>query len=359
MKEQFKNIKSVQNYCFGNGSLSELESILDQRKALGATVYYVDLFFKDGELIARLPLSEGDKVVFVDSKDEPSTTFIDSLVKSLKEEDRDIPRAVVGIGGGCCLDTAKAVSNLLGNPGEAADYQGWNLLKRPGVYKIGIPTLSGTGSETSRTCVLTNEEKGIKLGMNSDFTMFDQLILDPNLTKTVSRMQYFYTGMDTYLHSMEYLNGRDRSPLIDAYAEKSIELCREVFLSDDMMSDEAREKIMISSFFGGSAAGTVGLIHPFSAGLSIANHTHHCLANCIVMNVMGEYYPKEFNEFMEMMEMQNIVLPKNVFKTLSDQQKEQLYKSSICHNKPLSNALGDNYASILTPEKVLSIFSKI
>jgi len=50
---------------------------------------------------------------------------------------------------------------------------------------------------------MTNSKSGIKLGMNSDFTIYDQLILDPNLTKTVPREQYFYTGMDTYLHCIE------------------------------------------------------------------------------------------------------------------------------------------------------------
>ena len=49
---------------------------------------------------------------------------------------------IVGIGGGIALDVAKAISNLLTNSGSAADYQGWDLVKNPGVFKIGIPTLS-------------------------------------------------------------------------------------------------------------------------------------------------------------------------------------------------------------------------
>ena len=85
------------------------------------------------------------------------------------------------MGGGIAIDVAKAISNLLTNSGSAADYQGWDLVKHPGVFKIGIPTLSGTGAEATRTCVLTNKENGLKLGMNSDFTVYDQVILDPNL----------------------------------------------------------------------------------------------------------------------------------------------------------------------------------
>jgi len=353
-----KNIKNVPRYCFGRGGFSELDSILKNNNARGTTAYYVDIFFKNKPLSSKLPIADGDVLVYIDTHEEPTTTLIDELVTSLKTKLTTV-NAVVGIGGGICLDVAKAVSNLLGNPGKAEDYQGWDLLKSPGVFKVGIPTLSGTGSETSRTCVLTNIKRGIKLGMNSDYTMFDQLILDPDLTATVPRDQYFYSGMDTYLHSMEYLNGRNRTPLVDTYAEKSIELCREVFLSDDMMSDLAREKMMIASYFGGAAAGTVGLVHPFSAGLSVANHTHHCISNCIIMNVLGDFYPNEFSEFSNMMKKQNVTLPKNIYATLSEQQRDQLYLSTICHENPLKNALGDEFKTILTKEKVLSIFSKI
>ena len=135
------------------------------------------------------------------------------------------------------LDTAKAVANLLTNPGKAEDYQGWELVKSPAVYKIGIPTLSGTGSECSRTCVLTNIPKNLKLGMNSDYTVYDQLLLDPDLLATVPRDQYFYTGIDTFMHCVESLQGSYRNAIIDAFSVRAVQLCEEIFLSDDMMSE--------------------------------------------------------------------------------------------------------------------------
>ncbi len=58
--------------------------------------------------------------------------------------------------------------------------------------------------------------------MNSDFTIYDQLILDPDLTKSVPREQYFYTGMDTYIHCIESLNGSYRNALRDAFAHQAI-----------------------------------------------------------------------------------------------------------------------------------------
>jgi 3-deoxy-alpha-D-manno-octulosonate 8-oxidase len=60
----------------------------------------------------------------------------------LKEEFGSIS-GVISIGGGSTLDLAKAVSLMMNNPGSSADYQGWDLVKFPGVYKACIPTLSG------------------------------------------------------------------------------------------------------------------------------------------------------------------------------------------------------------------------
>jgi 3-deoxy-alpha-D-manno-octulosonate 8-oxidase len=96
---------------------------------------------------------------------------------------------IIGIGGGSAMDLAKAVSLMMTNPGSSADYQGWDLVKHPGVYKAGIPTLSGTGAEVSRTTVLTGPPAS--LGMNSDFTPFDQIVLDPELTKDAPATSVF------------------------------------------------------------------------------------------------------------------------------------------------------------------------
>ena len=138
------------------------------------------------------------------------------------------------------MDIAKAVSNMLTNPGSASNYQGWDLVRNPGIFKIGIPTVSGTGCEATRTCVMTNKETGLKLGMNSDFTVFDQVILDPDLIKTVPDNQYFYTGMDAYIHCIESINGAYRNAVGDAFSEQTLTLCREVFLSSTLANTKCR-----------------------------------------------------------------------------------------------------------------------
>lgn len=356
-----KTIKNVQKVLFGKGSFNDLNQIINSELLKfknDRVIIFIDHFFQNKSLVENLNKYE---IVFVDTTNEPKTSKIDSIMEDLRRNNQNSPAMIVGIGGGSTLDTAKACSNLFNNSGKASDYQGWDKLKNPGVFKIGIPTISGTGSESTRTCVMTNSINGLKLGMNSDFSVFDYIILDPDLTKSVSRDQFFFTGMDAYIHCIESLDGNFRNSIGDSYSNETLKLCNDVFLSENMMSFHNREKLMVASYLGGCSIATsyVGLIHPFSAGLSVVLGIHHCEANCIVMNSMEEFYPIYHKNFKEMVKKQNISIKKGIANNLTDLQYHELYKSTIIHEKPLYNALGDDYKKILNKNKVIEIFKKM
>jgi 3-deoxy-alpha-D-manno-octulosonate 8-oxidase len=325
-------------------------------------VFLVDQYFKsESGLSIRLGCEPSDVLEFISTTNEPKTEDVDRLVASLLQRGIKKPAAIVGMGGGITMDYAKAVSNLLTNGGKASEYQGWDLVKQPGIFKIGIPTISGTGAEATRTCVMTNTATGLKLGMNSDHTVFDHVIMDPDLTETVPRDQYFFTGMDAYIHCVEAISGSYRNAIGDAYSRETINLCRQVFLGGDMQSPENRQRLMVASYLGGCAIATtyVGLIHPLSAGLSVVFGIHHCISNCIVMNAMAEFYPVAYKEFWSMAEQQNINIPKGICKGVDKNGFQALYDATIIHEKPLTNALGENYKSILTLEKVTELFRRM
>jgi len=355
------NARHVTHYSFGSGNLKILNDLLKSRRSESnfSVVFFIDHFFEnEGNLVERLPVESEDLLLFVDTTNEPTTEGIDQLVAKVHEKCEQIPCALVGVGGGATLDTAKAVSNLLTNAGKAEQYQGWDLVKQPGVYKIAVPTISGTGAEATRTCVMTNKRTGLKLGMNSDFTVYDQVILDPDLTTTVPRDQYFWTGMDAYIHCIESLAGHYRNAIGDAFSRQTLALCREVFLSEDMQSAQNREKLMVASYVGGCAIASsyVGVVHPFSAGLSVVLGAHHCVANCITMRSMAEFYPEPYEEFWQMVERQQVQIPEGICRGLREDQYNLLYDSTVVHEKPLTNALGENFKTKLTPTKVRSTF---
>lgn len=361
-----KLVKNVGRYNIGASSIGELPQLLQRvrnesvaRGGASYVVFLVDRYFRGREtVLSRLGQSQGDCLHFVETADEPTTDAVDVRVAELIASGFGKPAAIVGVGGGITMDTAKAVSNLLTNGGRARDYQGWDLVRVPGIFKVGVPTISGTGAEATRTCVMTNPDNGLKLGMNSDFTVFDHVIMDPEMTATVARDQYFYTGMDAYIHCVEALDGSYRNAIGDAYSRETINLCRQVFLDGDMMTVANRERLMVASYLGGCAIATsyVGLVHPLSAGLSVVLGVHHCVGNCIVMRAMESFYPEAYEEFWRMAERQNVVVPKGICNGLNDSEFEALYDASIMHQKPLTNALGPDFRSTLTLDRVTDLF---
>ena len=248
---------------------------------------------------------------------------------------------------------------MMNNPGSSADYQGWDLVKVPGVYKVGIPTLSGTGAEVSRTTVLTGPEK--KLGMNSDFTPFDQIVLDPVLTANAPINQRFYTGMDCYIHCIESLEGTYLNEFSKSYGEKALQLCRNVFVDKDDWDDESDDQLMMASYAGGMsiAYSQVGVAHAVSYGLSYLLGTKHGIGNCIVMNHLDEYYPSGVKEFKYMVEKNGIEIPKGICKGLSDADFEKMMNVSLGMKPLWENALGKDWQTIMTREKLRSLYEKL
>ncbi|MFL9481929.1 iron-containing alcohol dehydrogenase family protein [Chitinophagaceae bacterium LWZ2-11] len=356
---QFRNFKMVSYVVYGRGSFNQLDEILaPQRKGDAPMIFLLDHFFEGKPLASRIPLRGKDKIIFADVTYEPKTTYVDALAKQLKDEFGTVS-GVIGIGGGSTMDLAKAVGLMMTNPGSSADYQGWDLVKVPGVYKVGIPTLSGTGAEVSRTTVLTGPTR--KLGMNSDFTPFDQIVLDPELTANGPVNQRFYTGMDCYIHCIESLQGSYINEFSKSYGEKALQLCQKVFLEKDQWDDESDDQLMMASYAGGMsiAYSQVGVTHAVGYGLSFELGTKHCIGNCIVMNHLEDYYPEGVAEFKKMVEKNNIDIPTGVCKGLTDAQFDSMINVSLGMKPLWENALGKDWEKIMTREKLRALYEKL
>ncbi len=355
----FRNFKMVDYVVYGRGSFNQLDEILAPNRKGGAPmIFLVDHFFEGKPLIQRIPLTGKDKIVFADVTHEPKTGQVDALAASLREEFGTVS-GIIGIGGGSTMDLAKAVALMMTNPGSSADYQGWDLVKQAGVYKVGIPTLSGTGAEVSRTTVLTGPVR--KLGMNSDFTPFNQIVLDPDLAKDAPANQRFYTGMDCYIHCIESLEGTYLNEFSKSYGEKALDLCRKVFVEKNTWDDECDEQLMMASFAGGMsiAYSQVGVAHAVSYGLSYLLGTKHGIGNCIVMNHLEEYYPAGVKEFKFMVEKNNIDIPEGICAGLSDQDFNTMIDISLSLKPLWENALGKDWETIMTRQKLRALYEKL
>ena len=360
LKTNYKNFPMVPRVIFGAGCFGQLGEILLPRRINSEApfIFLVDDVFEGSGLISRIPLIFNDQIIFISADEEPKTDQVDALVQKIKNDYDNLPSGIIGIGGGTLLDLAKAVAIMLTNKGNAFQYQGWDLVKKPSIYHVGIPTISGTGAEVSRTTVLLGPEK--KLGINSDFTTFDQVLLDPDLTQGVSKEQWFYTGMDCFIHCIESLNGTFLNAFSQSYGEKALELCKEVYL-DDLQEDDARNKLMMASWHGGMsiAYSQVGVAHAMSYGLSYLLGVRHGIGNCLVFQHLKEFYPEGVELFNEMKVKHNIRLPKGICAELTNDDFEIMINVALSLVPLWENALGKEWRTIITPEKLRSIYQNI
>jgi 3-deoxy-alpha-D-manno-octulosonate 8-oxidase len=201
--------------------------------------------------------------------------------------------------------------------------------------------------------------------MNSKYSMFDLLVIDPGLSRSADLKNIFFTGMDGYFHALEIIRGSNRFPLTDSIAKSAYEISRESLnqLFEVGLSEDVFEKLAVCSFLGGIALanGTVGLIHPISAALSVVLDISHGEANCLASLALGEYYPEDSSFFENIMngfvDATNYKPPlkiRDIRKNLNE-----LIESTIVHEKPLSNHLGEDWRVVLNNTELERIFLKV
>ncbi len=353
-----QNLKMVSSIAYGRGIFNHFQDILEKKRENtdAYLLFLADDVFRNKDLGRAIPGTDADLILWVNVDDEPSTRYVDELTGRVRGFSDRLPSAVTGIGGGSTMDLAKAVSLMLTNPGSSADYQGWDLIKNPAIYHIGIPTLSGTGAEVSRTTVLNGPEK--KLGINSNHTVFDQILLDPELSSGVPADQRFYTGMDCYIHCVESLEGTYINTFARSCAHTAMALCKEVFLQNAPESDA---KLMMASYFGGLsiAYSQVGICHALSYGLSHVLGIHHGIGNCITFDYLEEYYPGAVLEFRTMMDIHNIALPRNLTADINEDAIERMIDVALVLEPLWENALGPEWKKKMTREKIAALYRRM
>ena len=199
------------------------------------------------------------------------------------------------------------------------------------------------------------------MGINSDYTPFDQVILDPELTKDVPKQQWFYTGMDCYIHCIESLSGTFLNAFSQSYGEKAFDLCKQIFLEDNISDEEMQDKLMMASWHGGMsiAYSQVGVAHAMSYGLSFVLGTKHGIGNCIVFDHLEEFYPEGVKLFKEMKRKHEIELPQGLCSNLIEQEIDTMIEVALALAPLWENALGKNWQKIATREKLKSLYLKM
>lgn len=217
-----------------------------------------------------VPLEKGGVTytVFSEIEPEPDAKGVDAGLEMARSEGCG---AVVGVGGGSTLDTAKAIAVMLRNKGHIRDYAGENLIPRPGVPMMALPTTAGTGSEVTIWAVIAEKDKQTKYGVGSLYMTASIALCDPELTLTLPPHITATSGIDALSHALESYVNKATQPISEALSIQAMELVarslRTAVVSGENI--QARSDMLLASLMAGLAFNStrLGIAHALAMPL--------------------------------------------------------------------------------------------
>jgi alcohol dehydrogenase len=232
-----------------------------------------------------LVASDRAVALFTSVSSNPSTREVSEGL-GLAQDER--VQAVVALGGGSVIDTAKAIAMLLTNGGTFADYL---YMERPIEqrcrFMVAIPTTAGSGSEVTSTAVIVDPSRAGAKAVRSPLMAPHVALVDPEVTRSLPSATTAATGINAFVQMLEAYVGRQANPYTDPLAVTGMQtvwsyLPRAFAAGDDMT---ARQGMMLAALWGGlclDQAGA-GLIAALSGTLTAHLQLHSGLANALLL----------------------------------------------------------------------------
>ena len=208
------------------------------------------------------------------------------------------PDAVIGLGGGSSLDSAKGINLLLTNGGAIADYKGYGLARKPLLPMIAVPTTAGTGSEAQSYAVIADTATHMKMACGDPKLAFAAAILDPALTLSQPPAVTVAAGVDAIAHAVETAVTTRRTAISTLFSHAAFRLLddhydRVLAHPDDV---DARGAMQLGAFYAGVAIehSMLGAAHACANPLTARYGLTHGVALAILLphvvrwNAQGE-----------------------------------------------------------------------
>lgn len=201
--------------------------------------------------------------------------------------------AVVAVGGGSALDSAKGIALLATNPGAAADFDYRREPPGAGLPVVAVPTTAGTGAETNGFGVIEDVRARCKIYVGHTSVRPAVAVLDPELTLGLPPAATAATGFDALVHGIESLASRGATPLSAAYATQAVAMVSRWLpvAVEDGADLEARAQLLLGAHLAGRALtlSGLGLVHGIAHALTNEFHTVHGVALAAVMPEVMRY----------------------------------------------------------------------
>ena len=261
------------------------------------------------DIISKINGSLNKKAeIFSDVKSNPTGQNVEEGVKQFNQNSHD---GVIAVGGGSGMDTGKGIAFMSKQERPLWDFEDvedwWTRAKSELIFPIiAIPTTAGTGSETGRASVFTNELTKEKKIIFHPKMLPSVVILDPDLTIPLPSTLTAFTGMDALAHCLEAYSSLKFHPLSQGIALEGMKMIKDNLLKAfiDGSDINARAKMLATSSMGSIAFQKgLGAIHSLSHPVGAIYNTHHGLTNAVFM-------PYVLNRNKEMIEKKIIDLSK-------------------------------------------------
>jgi alcohol dehydrogenase class IV len=264
----------------------------------GDTVLLVateQIFDVHGErVVDELTAAGVDVVTYTGVRPDPTVENIEAAHALYAENDCD---AIVTLGGGSSIDTGKGAGILATNEGEIRDFgvdaAGYEGVPEPIPPLIAVNTTAGTGSEATRSVVVTDESTSTKFLIVSANVVPDVAIEDPELTVSLPRSHTAFTGIDALTHAIEAYVSVHAYSVPDGFAEQAMErIARSLPVAwangDDI---DARADVMVGQLQAGQAFtnASVALVHGLARPLGAQLHIPHGLANGLILPYVVDF----------------------------------------------------------------------
>jgi len=237
------------------------------------------------EQICALLRAEGLKpTVFDETVPNPTDTNVAAGVKVYKKNGCD---SLITLGGGSPHDCGKGIGLVVSNGGIIHDYEGLDKSPKPLPPYIAVNTTSGTASEMTRFCIITDTRRKVKMAI-VDWRVTPTLSVDdPLLMVGMPPKLTAATGMDALTHAVEAYVSTIASPITDACALKAVELIATSLRAAVANGKDlaARDAMTYAEFLAGMAFNnaSLGYVHAMAHQLGGFYDLPHGVCNAILL----------------------------------------------------------------------------
>ena len=289
---------------FGQGRVKDLH-IACKNLSITKPLFVTDQDLAKTDLVKKIISDSNLKSlsinVFSNIKGNPVGSNVDEGVKAFKKGNHD---GVIAFGGGSGLDVGKAVAFMSAQTRSIWDFEdvgdNWTKANSDEIAPIiAVPTTAGTGSETGRASLITNEKNQTKKIIFHPKILPSIVILDPCLTVDLPPKITATTGMDALAHNLEAYCASGYHPMADGIALEGMNLIKKWLLIavNEGKNLEARSAMLVAATMGSSAFQKgLGAIHSLSHPVNSVYNIHHGLSKAIFMPYVLTFNKKEIEK---------------------------------------------------------------